>query len=105
MSLPAYDGAYLERGCGSRGAFAVAQAWHGPMAAPRSADGASEVTSGKERRRWSPACSRLCMYSAACLAGMVWMWEVAFAARTFIDLGCTGALAAACDGRTCARSS
>eukprot|EP00965_Chrysotila_dentata_P167445 5529416-Pleurochrysis_carterae.AAC.1 len=102
MTLPAYDGAYLERGCGNRGAFAVAQAWHGPMAAPRSVDDASEVPSGKERRRWSPVCSRLCMYSAACLADMAWMWEVAFAARTFIDLGCPAAPVAARGGMTCA---
>eukprot|EP00965_Chrysotila_dentata_P250752 6209628-Pleurochrysis_carterae.AAC.1 len=67
MSLPAYEGEYLECRCGSRGACAVAHAWHGPMVAPRSVGGASEVMSGRERMRLSPACSRRCMYSAACL--------------------------------------
>eukprot|EP00965_Chrysotila_dentata_P148662 4908820-Pleurochrysis_carterae.AAC.3 len=57
-------------GVTGRGALAVAQAWHGPMAARRSVDGASEVMSGRERRRLSPACSRRCMYPAARLGGM-----------------------------------
>eukprot|EP00965_Chrysotila_dentata_P069395 2293153-Pleurochrysis_carterae.AAC.4 len=66
MTRPAYDGTYLELGCGRRGEFAAAHAWLGPILALRSAGGASAATSGRAQRRLSPACSQRCMYSAAC---------------------------------------
>eukprot|EP00965_Chrysotila_dentata_P081961 2704701-Pleurochrysis_carterae.AAC.1 len=76
------------------------------MAARRSVDGASDVMSGRERRRLSPACSRRCMYSApARPGGMAWMCEVAFAARTVMDLGCAAVLVVARCETTCACNS
>eukprot|EP00965_Chrysotila_dentata_P019910 659703-Pleurochrysis_carterae.AAC.1 len=62
--------------------------------------------SGRERRRLSSACSRRCMYSAACLLGMACMCEVALAARTFMDLGGAAVWRGeACGGVMCAWSS
>eukprot|EP00965_Chrysotila_dentata_P051132 1695037-Pleurochrysis_carterae.AAC.1 len=68
------------------------------MVAPRSVGVASEVMSGRERMRLSPACSRRCMYSAACLPDIACMCEVALAARTFMDLGGGTVCELACGG-------